>query len=83
MQVSGQWDLTALYQGLDDPAIEKDFENIQDLVDQSKSFFEEEREAIVQAVQGLALSEEISEQVRRLGAFLSLMSSADTSIGKT
>ena len=83
MQVSGQWDLTALYQGLDDPAIEKDFENIQDLVDQSKSFFEEEREAIVQAVQGLALSEEISEQVRRLGSFLSLMSSADTSIGKT
>lgn len=83
MQQTGQWDLTALYQGLDDPDLERDFESIEGLVEKSQSFFDQEAESLTQAVAGLALTEEISERVRRLASYLSLLSSADTSISRT
>ena len=83
MQESGRWDLTPLYESLDDPKIEEDFAVLTKMVEDSRTFFEKEAEPIDQIKDGIRLSEELNDLVTRLAAYLSLVANADTSISKT
>ncbi len=82
MKEKGRWDLNPLYEGLDDPGIEKDFEKLTRLVEESKSIFQGEGGATGQIKAGIRLAEEVSDTLRILASFLSLVSSADTSLGQ-
>lgn len=83
MQENGRWDLTPLYESLDDPRIDEDFGRLSKLVEGSRSFFEKEADAVDQIIGGIELSEEMYELVYRLAAYFSLVMNADTSISKT
>ena len=83
MKEAGRWDLNPLYQGLDDPRIEEDFGRLTKLVEKSRLIFEPERETVGQVAAGIRLAEHVDETVRYLAAYLSLVSSADTSISQT
>ncbi len=83
MQEAGRWDLSPLYDGLDDPRIEEDFGKLTGLVEESKVFFDGEADPAGRVAAGIKLAEEVSETLRQLASYLSLVSSADTSISRT
>lgn len=83
MQESGRWDLSALYDSLDDPRIEEDFEKLAGLVEESKTLFDGEADAAGQVLAAVRLAEKVSVSLRQLASYLSLVSSADTSISRT
>ena len=83
MQDQGRWDLTPLYQSLDDPRIEEDFDRLTGLVEKSMTVLDPGLSPAKQVTAGVALAEEVSELVRHLASYLSLVSSADTSISRT
>lgn len=83
MQESGRWDLTPLYESLDDPRIEEDFAALAKMVEGSRIFFEKEAKPVDQIKGSIKLAENLSDLVIRLTAYLSLVTNADTSISKT
>src|SRR5690554_3374604 len=83
MKEAGRWDLSPLYDSLEDPQIEKDFERLSKIVEDSRTFFETEAGAVEQIKEGVKLSEELSELVTKLASYLVLRMNADTSISKT
>lgn len=83
MQETGRWDLSPLYESMDDPKIEEDFAKLTKIVEGSRSFFEKEADAAELIKDGVKLAEELSELVHRLAAYFSLLMNADTSISKT
>ena len=83
MQESGRWDLSALYDSLDDPRIEEDFERLAALVEESRSLLDGRGEAAERVRAGIKLAEKVSDTLRYLASYLSLVSSADTSISRT
>ena len=83
MKEAGRWDLSPLYDSLEDPQIEKDFERLSKIVEDSRTLFETEAGAVEQIKEGVKLSEELSELVTKLASYLVLRMNADTSISKT
>ena len=63
MKEAGRWDLSPLYDSLEDPQIEKDFERLSKRIEDSRTFFETEAGAVEQIKEGVKLSEELSELV--------------------
>lgn len=83
MEKQGLWDLSPLYQGLDDPQIEEDFKTLEGQIQESRTLLDQEGEDLDKVKAGIRLSEEVSQGVRRLASYLSLLSSADTGLTET
>ncbi|NLC89563.1 MAG: M3 family oligoendopeptidase, partial [Clostridiaceae bacterium] len=83
MQESGKWDLTPLYESLDDPGIEVDLAELTSLIEGSRGFFEQDKEELVLITEAIKLLEKIEILAHRLFSYMSLLSSADTSISRT
>ena len=83
MQETGRWDLTPLYESLDDPRIEVDLAELTSLIEGSRGFFEQDKEELVLVTEAVELFEKVEILVHRLFAYMSLLSSADTSISRT
>ena len=83
MQERGRWDLSPLYDNLDDPRIDEDFSKLTELVDNSRSLLEKDAKPVAKIKDGIRLAENLNDLVYRLAAYFSLVRNADTSINKT
>ena len=75
-----RWNLDRIYKGFDDPAFERDFSTLKEKVAEMVAFAAglKDAEPIVGLRQGIALQEELSELVSKLGEYASLRQSADS-----
>lgn len=83
MQEKGRWDLSPLYDNLDDPRIEEDFSKLTELVEDSRTLLEKDAKPVDKIKDGIELAENLNDLVYRLAAYFSLVRNADTSINKT
>lgn len=83
MQASGKWDLTPLYESLDDPGIEVDLTELTSLIEESRGFFDQDKDELVLITEAIKLAEKVEVLAHRLFSYMSLLSSADTSISRT
>lgn len=74
-----RWDLSPLYQGLDDPQLDKDFKALEAGVETSKTFFDQDMEDISLVKAGVGLLEEVTLLSQKIFYYLNLVFAAETS----
>ena len=74
----GRWDLSPLYAGKDDPALQEDFKKLEEAINEADQIFTTEETSLDQVEQALQFVEKFRVQVRKLSAFYSLTVNANT-----
>lgn len=74
----GRWDLSPLYAGKDDPALQEDFKKLEEAINEADQIFTTKKTSLDQVEQALQFVEKFRVQVRKLSAFYSLTVNANT-----